>query len=612
MARFICALVLCLAGVAATAAPPSATAILSRSKAAQGGAAWDRVRMLRTTGRLRSSGLEGSFESLEDVTSGAFADRYDLGAIRGAQGYDGRSAWSQDSSGMARADGSEEATTAAVSEAFRRSRAFWYPERRHAAIGLAAAREESGRRFDVVTITPDGGREFELWIDAATALPDRIVQKEGPDVSTTFLSDWRDVAGLKLPFATRTTNGEAKYDTVSVAEAIEVDPDVAASAFAMPPPPPADSGFAAGVHSATLPFELLNGHPVLRVMLNGKGPLRFGFDSGGANLIVPRVAAALGVATAGAIEGRGTGEGSQDVAIAKIAQVDIGQAWMRDQTFYVFDFGELERVEGAPIDGLIGYEAFRRFIVRFDYGGNEIRLSDPAGWSYAGSARPLPFVFNEHVPQVEGSIDGIPGRFDIDTGSRSSLDLYAPFIGKHGLEARYGTGVERITGWGVGGPTRGLVARGRELRLGDISVASPVIELARAKRGSFASDFVAGNVGYGVLHRFDVTFDYAGQRLWLEPNRHYGEPDVYDRAGAWVNLAAGGDAFEIVEVVPGGPAEAAGLRAGDRITSVDGRAPRDVGVSGLRELLRGPPGTRVEVRVAGQDKIAVIVLREMV
>jgi hypothetical protein len=317
------------------------------------------------------------------------------------------------------------------------------------------------------------------------------------------------------------------------------------------------------------------------------------------------------------MEGRGTGEGSEDVALTKVSRVDIGPAFMNDQTFYVFNLNDIERVEGVAIDGLIGYEVFRRFIVRFDYERGEIRLTDPAGWKYTGPATAVPFVFNEHVPQVDGSIDGIAGKFDIDTGSRSSLDLFAPFVEKHQLAARYPASPERITGWGVGGPARGLVARSRELRLGPVAVEAPVVELSKATRGAFASDFVAGNVGYGVLRRFNVTFDYPGQRIWFEPNRHAGERDTYDRAGLWVNLAAGArqPAFEVVEVVPGGPADEAGIRAGDRIIRVDGRGPRKVGLHGFRTMLKnGRPGTHLELRVAGPsgDRNAIIVLRDLV
>ena len=38
--------------------------------------------------------------------------------------------------------------------------------------------QEEGRTFEVVTITPEGGRPFSFWVDRATHLIDRVVEQE--------------------------------------------------------------------------------------------------------------------------------------------------------------------------------------------------------------------------------------------------------------------------------------------------------------------------------------------------------------------------------------------------------------------------------------------------
>jgi carboxyl-terminal processing protease len=53
----------------------------------------------------------------------------------------------------------------------------------------------------------------------------------------------------------------------------------------------------------------------------------------------------------------------------------------------------------------------------------------------------------------------------------------------------------------------------------------------------------------------------------------------------------------IERVVAGGPAEAAGLRAGDTIVSIDGRSMLGVGGSDLRDALRGKIGSTVRVAI---------------
>jgi hypothetical protein len=270
-------------------------------------------------------------------------------------------------------------------------------------------------------------------------------------------------------------------------------------------------------------------------------------------------------------------------------------------------------IEGVKEYGIIGYEVFRRFAAKIDYEAQRLTLFSPDDFQYQGEGAVIPFVFNEHIPQVDGEIDGIPGKFDLDTGSRSSLDLMAPFVLEHGLVARYGATTERIGGWGAGGPAKSYMVRAGELKLGPFVVAGPVTGLSVQKRGAFAATEVAGNVGYGVLSRFTVYLDYAHQKVVLEKNSRFGRRDLYDRAGLWLHL--GDSSFLVVEAVPGTPASEAGLEAGDEILTVDGKTPRTLTLFQLRTLLReSPVGTRVFLRVKRADRVHKVrlVLRDLI
>jgi len=108
--------------------------------------------------------------------------------------------------------------------------------------------------------------------------------------------------------------------------------------------------------------------------------------------------------------------------------------------------------------------------------------------------------------------------------------------------------------------------------------------------------------------RFTVTFDYGRQRLIFEPNADFAKPDVWDRAGLWINRT--GDGFEIKDVVAGGPAAAAGLHAGDIIVSLDGKTAKELSLADARKLLKGAPGTKVNVGLRGAQ--AVLVLRDLI
>jgi hypothetical protein len=601
---------LLVAGIATADDPAD---ILARAKTAAGGSAWDAIQAAKTTAKIEVGGLSGTAESLENLRTGCFVDRFQLGPIKGAEGFDGKVVWSQDASGQSRVEEGGDGRLGAINDSYRRAHGFWYPERWPAEIQDAGERREGDRRFLVLRITPKGGRPFELWIDAATMLIDRTVEKAAIETRTTFFSDYRTVGGVKVPFASRSSNGDERYDQRAAIESVDFNVPIDEAAFKLPAPPPPDFTIAGGGTSTEVPFELLNNHIYLDVRLNGKGPYRLMCDTGGANIITPELAKELGVKSEGAFEGRGVGEKSEDVGVTKIGKLQIGGAEINDQVFMVFPLGSFSAVEGVPTNGIVGYEVFKRFVVRVDYGKNELTLWLPSAFAYRGTGTAVPFVFNEHIPQVEGSIDGIPGKFDIDTGSRSSLSILGPFAEKHGLKERLGATVEAVTGWGVGGPVHGLVARAGILRLGGVQVDGPVVDLSQQKKGAFIDPYVAGNVGGGVLKRFNITFDYGHKQLFFEPNANNARPDTYDRSGMWLNTCAEG--FEVMDVVKGGPADASGIRVGDRIAAIDGKPAEKLALPAVRAKLRSEPvGTVLALTLITKDgnREVRLVLRDVI
>lgn len=579
----------------AASAPQAA---LLRFKQATGGAAWDRVHTLHSAGTIEAGGFSGTIESFEDLPTGRSVARYDLGPVSGSAGFDGASGWSRDQSGSVHVADAPQARAAALTEAHRTARAYWYPERMPAELRQGRTVAEGERRFEVVHVSPKGGRPYEMWIDAATHLLDRVVEVGDNETTTTFFGDYRRAGELLLPHAVRVSTGDPAYDNrVTVAE-VRVLPAEPAQRYAVPASAIADVDIAGGRDAVELPFELVNHHIYVQARIDGKEPVRMLVDTGGVNLLTPAAATALGIPFEGAMEARGAGEESVNMALAKVERLTLGDVTLRDQVFYVIDLGRLEDVEGVPFAGLVGYEVFKRFAVTIDYAEQRLTLVRPERFEYRGDGTAVPFVFHHRIPQVQGTLDGIPGAFNIDTGSRASLTLHAPFVAEHGLLARYAPTVEALTGWGVGGPVRSHRAHAAELTLGDVKVPGVAIDLFTGDRGAFAAKHAAGNVGGGVLSRFTVTFDYARQVMYLERNRLFDRPDTHDRSGLWINRA--GDAFAIEDVVPGSPAARAGLRVGDRITAVDGQPAAGLSLAETRARWRSAaPGTRVRLRVEG-------------
>jgi hypothetical protein len=283
------------------------------------------------------------------------------------------------------------------------------------------------------------------------------------------------------------------------------------------------------------------------------------------------------------------------VGLACIDKLVIGdKIAFNEQLFRVLPMPGFEQVEDTPIDGLLGFEVFKRFVVQIDYVKRTCVFTLPSEFMPPLDAVTLPITFYAHHPGVTGTLDGFSGQFWLDTGNRNALTLWAPFIEAHRLEARYSMSPETTIGWGIGGSARGRVARGGTLSLGEITVRAPVLTLAGDNVIPIRD--VAGNIGGDVLRRFVVAFDYSRKVVHLKSNSAPDEPFHYDRSGMWINRQ--GRDFLINAVLANGPAADADLRIDDVITTIDGRSAGSVELDALRRFLReSPVGTEFLVGI---------------
>jgi hypothetical protein len=581
---------------------PDPSVVLAQAKAASGGAAWDALRTQHSKVTIRTGAIGGSAERWSELASGRSLLTYTIGPVSGAAGFDGTTAWTQDAAGKPEVVTEEAAREIAVNAAYRDRLAFWYPERAPARIAYKERAQADGAWFDVVRITPEGGRPFELWVNAETKLIERMVEREASTTRTEHYSDLRDVAGVKIPFRVRASREDARHDEFITVDVMEFNVPLTDVRFTKPEPPRPDFAFPAGRAFVEVPFELHNGHLFVKAMLNGKGPFRLLFDSASNSVLLPQTAALLGI-PAGASEG--------SVGAVRIDRVDLGGVLLERQPFATADLGDfLRRVEGmGDVAGVIGYEVFGRMPVRLDYERGRATLYDPAQFKYAGSGIRVPVQMRGRQAAVRGRVDGEAGLFLVNTGNRGSLTLSQSFVEAHKLRERYGSKLEAVYGASVAGHLRATLARVAKLELGDVVVDEPVTMLSLADTGALAERDVAGSVGNGVLMRYTVTFDFPGGALHFDKTAATGKRDTWDRAGVW--LERGDSGFLVVDVVAGGPAAAAGIEPGDVIVAIGGKPWNARTLSALRQELAGPAGRKIRLRLqTGGERT--LVLKDLV
>jgi len=367
--------------------------------------------------------------------------------------------------------------------------------------------------------------------------------------------------------------------------------------------------------SFTLPFDLVDSRVFVAARLNGRGPFHLLLDTGAGGVTISTDAAQqLGLHVGEAGDGQGVGEKTVHAGEARIAQLQMGDLTLADVETNVMDLSDAPQVFGSkPFDGIIGLPAFERMVVKHDYVNRVLTFTAPDKFDYAGVI--VHFERPRQIPVVAGVLDGVAGNFGVDTGARSSLLLYGLFCAQNNLQQKYGAKLEGVTGWGIGGPVRSLLARAKELQVGDVVVRDLVIRLSAQKTGLTTSSAIAGLIGPDALSQFDVTFDYARTRIIFEKNKNYGRRDSYDRAGIWMGQDKDGKHFTVVDVIAGGPGAAAGVKPGDQILAINGESTGNLVLPDVRETIRREAvGDKLTLLLEsdGKQRAALVTLKDLV
>ncbi|HJQ33224.1 MAG TPA: S41 family peptidase [Pyrinomonadaceae bacterium] len=101
----------------------------------------------------------------------------------------------------------------------------------------------------------------------------------------------------------------------------------------------------------------------------------------------------------------------------------------------------------------------------------------------------------------------------------------------------------------------------------------------------------------GALRGLAYGLDPYSTYLTAEQVKGFRAGAVPNQVGIGAELSQISSYLYVIAPVKGGPAEQAGLRAGDVIEYIEGKATRDISLYDARQLLNGAPGSEVKLRV---------------
>jgi hypothetical protein len=563
------------------------------------------------TGTQSSEGLDAQWREIVDRRSGAYAITATHPVRSTADGLDAEGRWHRDVSGGVHPFDSDEAKVVAVTEAWL-LRYGWLDNDRTTYRDEGEVRE-GGRTLRRLVATPPDGRDVALWFDEATKQLRRAQWRSSFLTFTRDFSDYRDTVGVSLPYrfvtVAKTDSGtEDGSETVRIDRYRRLDDAALATALARPPRLPGDVTMRGETQVASVPMTLEGGALLVDVSINGAAPLPFILDTGGHAILTETAARKLGVRGQGKGVSTGSGPGSMPTSYAHVDTLGLGEASVRDQTFLImpFGFGFSDRGEREPIAGILGLEVFERFAVTFDYDRRRLLLAPfdvgAAPAAPMGTSVPLRFTFD--MPVIDGTLDGKPGVFGIDTGNSGRLLIFPQWLERNGLIDRYRKGYALVGGGGVGGPFVSRLSHVESLGMGSLILHGHIAQLTPPDAGATANVSEAGNIGQDVLSRFTVHIDYRRAAMTLAPRAVAAKPGNADpglRAGRKPDQP---DRFIVSAVVPGSPAAKAGIRIGDAILTVNGVTAARLGGWGLRDVFdQASDGRAVVLGMANGRKV---------
>lgn len=301
-----------------------------------------------------------------------------------------------------------------------------------------------------------------------------------------------------------------------------------------------------------VPSETCGGLFVVPLSVGDGEPLHLLLDTGASRTFVDPAAMRR-------LAGRPVAAGKVTIEDARLGSFTLGRV-----EAFALPMGDLGLAIGRRIDGILGFPAFKDVMLTLDYRREEVRLA--RGRLPAVDGKTVLRDTGARRPQLKISVDGRRLELLLDSGAHSGFLLKPKDRLRWEVRPRpikvvwtyYGSRTD------LGGRMRGSV------RVGPLTFEDPLVTLGDRERLA----------GRKVMRHFVWTFDQRHRRIRMLP---VSSPPVRmgSMIGWGVGLRSRRDGDDILAVFPDSPADAAGLRRGDRIVAVDGTPAAEWGCNGF-------------------------------
>jgi len=368
----------------------------------------------------------------------------------------------------------------------------------------------------------------------------------------------------------------------------------------------------------SIPFELINNLVVVPLRINDSDTLHFVLDTGVGRMLITELPEdkELAIKYTRNVKLSGLGDDEPVVALFSSGNTIVMDGVAGDSLDVVVmleDVFNLSSFMGREINGLIGYDIFKNFIVEINYTHKKLYFHDPDLYAekYAKKKRSRRWTkidieienrkpyLNTWFVQKDSTI--IQANLLIDSGASHAIALYPSsndsiFIPAKRLYSYLGTGLS--------GDIYGEIGRAERMGFGEITIENPVVYYPEEEgiHRAILENNRNGSIGSDLLKRFKLFINYEDSTILVKPNNKFKQDFNYNMAGIEVGTPIPNLPIYVVSRVrKGSPADIAGILVDDIITEINFKKAHLLDLGQIYENFQDQDGKKITMVIRRND-----------
>ena len=360
----------------------------------------------------------------------------------------------------------------------------------------------------------------------------------------------------------------------------------------------------------TIPFKLSSNLIIIPIKINDSPTLQFILDTGIKTAIITELykddSVSLNFFSEKPLFGLGAGK-------ALTSYITINNTYYLKKVIGEYqtilylkeDVFQLSAQLGTKVNGLIGWDIFKNFIVEINYRREYVRLHHRKKFEYPKSRKwtSLPLTFHDGKPYIKARITQfngteMPVKLLIDTGAGMPLWLSSASDEKIIVPEKH---INTFIGQGLNGDVHGKLGRIKKITIGEMEIEDVITafpDTITVATSLIAGDNRNGSIGAELLNRFHLIIDYYHKKISLKPNSNFKKAFEYNKSGLTIiEPAPGIPVYTVSFIREESPADSAGLKIYDQLLRIGNQPVSDMKLDQINNFLFGRKGNKVYITV---------------